>query len=83
MNRLCVAISRARCGLYLFGNHAHLAKASKKGWKVRWFIAWLKFSLPVCKQGASRPPAAAPPPAGAAAAAAGPPPPPPLPPPPR
>ena len=34
MNRLCVAISRARCGLYLFGNHTHLANASKKGWKV-------------------------------------------------
>jgi len=34
MNRLCVAISRARCGLYLFGNHTHLASASKKGWKV-------------------------------------------------
>ena len=34
MNRLCVAISRARCGLYLFGNHAHLATLSKRGWKV-------------------------------------------------
>ena len=34
MNRLCVAISRAHCGLYLFGNHTHLAGASSKGWKV-------------------------------------------------
>ena len=34
MNRLCVAISRARCGLYLFGNQKHLANASSKGWKV-------------------------------------------------
>ena len=34
MNRLCVAISRARCGLYLFGNHAQLGSAFKKGWKV-------------------------------------------------
>ena len=34
MNRLCVAISRARCGLYLFGNQVHLAKCSKNGWKV-------------------------------------------------
>ena len=34
MNRLCVAISRARCGLYLFGNHTHLANSSRKGWKV-------------------------------------------------
>nr|XP_058942771.1 NFX1-type zinc finger-containing protein 1-like [Pocillopora verrucosa] len=34
MNRLCVAISRARCGLYLFGNQTHLANASSKGWKV-------------------------------------------------
>ena len=34
MNRLCVAISRARCGLYLFGNQFHLAERSKKGWKV-------------------------------------------------
>ena len=34
MDRLCVAISRARCGLYLFGNHAHLSQKSKKGWKV-------------------------------------------------
>lgn len=32
-NRLCVAISRARCGLYLFGNDAQLSKASKI-WKV-------------------------------------------------
>ena len=29
MDRLCLAISRARCDLYLFGNHAHA-----KGWKV-------------------------------------------------
>ncbi|XP_068728425.1 NFX1-type zinc finger-containing protein 1-like [Montipora capricornis] len=34
MNRLCVAISRARCGLYLFGNHSQFAAASRKGWKV-------------------------------------------------
>ncbi|XP_078352980.1 uncharacterized protein LOC144637775 isoform X2 [Oculina patagonica] len=34
LNRLCVAISRARCGLYLFGNHAHLGKASRKGWQI-------------------------------------------------
>ena len=34
MNRLCVAISRARCGLYLFGNQLHLVEHSKKGWKV-------------------------------------------------
>lgn len=27
-NRVCVAISRARCGLYLFGNQAQLASAS-------------------------------------------------------
>ena len=32
-NRICVAISRARCGLYLFGNEAQLAYASKS-WKV-------------------------------------------------
>ena len=32
-NRLCVAISRARCGLYLFGNHFQLSEASKL-WKV-------------------------------------------------
>jgi len=42
MNRLCVAISRARCGLYLFGNHAHLAKASRKGWKVVADFMWKK-----------------------------------------
>ena len=41
MNRLCVAISRARCGLYLFGNHTHLAGASKKGWKVGCLCAHL------------------------------------------
>ena len=29
-----MAISRARCGLYLFGNHAHLSEKSKKGWRV-------------------------------------------------
>ena len=34
MDRLCVAISRARCGLYLFGNHVHLSQKFKKGWKV-------------------------------------------------
>lgn len=50
MNRLCVAISRARCGLYLFGNHAHLAKASRKGWKV-WGICGSGFSFPFSKQG--------------------------------
>ena len=50
MNRLCVAISRARCGLYLFGNHAHLAKASKKGWKVRG-IDGFGFSFPVFQTG--------------------------------
>ncbi|XP_020617882.1 helicase required for RNAi-mediated heterochromatin assembly 1-like, partial [Orbicella faveolata] len=33
-NRLCVAISRARCGLYLFGNDAQLSKASKIWKKV-------------------------------------------------
>lgn len=32
-NRLCVAISRARCGLYLFGNDGQLKRASKP-WKV-------------------------------------------------
>ena len=32
-NRLCVAISRAHCGLYLFGNDGQLSKASKP-WKV-------------------------------------------------
>ena len=32
-NRLCVAISRAHCGLYLFGNDVQLSKASKP-WKV-------------------------------------------------
>ncbi|XP_078352981.1 NFX1-type zinc finger-containing protein 1-like isoform X1 [Oculina patagonica] len=42
INRLCVAISRARCGLYLFGNHAHLAKASRKGWKVLSDFMWRK-----------------------------------------
>ena len=50
MNRLCVAISRARCGLYLFGNHAHLAKASRKGWKV-WGIYGSGFSFSFFKQG--------------------------------
>ena len=35
-NRLCVAISRARCGLYLFGNATQFAKAHKKGWEVGW-----------------------------------------------
>ena len=34
MDRLCVAISRARCGLCLFGNHVHLSQKFKKGWKV-------------------------------------------------
>ena len=34
MNHFCVAISRARCGLYLFGNQTHLANRSKNGWKV-------------------------------------------------
>jgi len=34
MNRLCVAISRARCGLYLFGNHSQFGRASQKGWQV-------------------------------------------------
>ena len=50
MNRLCVAISRARCGLYLFGNHAQMAKASKKGWKVRG-IDGLGFSFPFFQTG--------------------------------
>ena len=50
MNRLCVAISRARCGLYLFGNHAHLAKASRKGWKVRG-VYGSGFSCSFFKQG--------------------------------
>ena len=34
INRLCVAISRARFALYLFGNSAALSSSSKKGWKV-------------------------------------------------
>ena len=34
MNRLCVAISRAKCALYLFGNSAALSSSSKRGWKV-------------------------------------------------
>ncbi|XP_015754366.1 PREDICTED: uncharacterized protein LOC107334006 [Acropora digitifera] len=34
MNRLCVAISRARCGLYLFGNNSQFGRASQKGWQV-------------------------------------------------
>ena len=34
INRLCVAISRARFALYLFGNSAALSNSSKKGWKV-------------------------------------------------
>ena len=29
-----MAISRARCGLYLFGNDVHLSRKSKNGWKV-------------------------------------------------
>ena len=29
-----MAISRARCGLYLFGDHVHLSRKSSKGWKV-------------------------------------------------
>ena len=33
MNRLCVAISRAKCALYLFGNRAALSSSSR-GWKV-------------------------------------------------
>ncbi|XP_078352990.1 NFX1-type zinc finger-containing protein 1-like [Oculina patagonica] len=35
-NRLCVAISRARCGLYLFGNQSQLASArvTPNNWKV-------------------------------------------------
>ena len=36
MSRLCVAISRARCGLYLFGNHTQLGRAFA-GWRVGWF----------------------------------------------
>ena len=34
LNRLCVAISRARCGMYLFGNDLTLASKSSGGWKV-------------------------------------------------
>ena len=34
MNRLCVAISRAKCALYLFGNSAALSSSSRQGWKV-------------------------------------------------
>jgi len=45
MDRLCVAISRARCGLYLFGNHAHLSQKSKKGWKVC-FRDYLRYTVP-------------------------------------
>lgn len=38
-NRLCVAISRARCGLYLFGNKGQLeaARVKPNNWKVRIF----------------------------------------------
>ena len=36
-NRICVAISRARCGLYLFGNQAQLEYKSLV-WKVCWVI---------------------------------------------
>ena len=36
-NRICVAISRARCGLYLFGNQAQLEYKSSV-WKVCWVI---------------------------------------------
>ena len=42
-NRLCVAISRARCGLYLFGNDGQLSKASKP-WKVGYDV--LGISIP-------------------------------------
>lgn len=44
-NRLCVAISRARCGLYLFGNKSQLetARATPNHWKVRIFTV-LPFS---------------------------------------
>ncbi|CAH3144169.1 unnamed protein product, partial [Porites lobata] len=45
MDRLCVAISRARCGLYLFGNHAHLSQKSRKGWKVC-NRDYLRFTVP-------------------------------------
>ena len=45
MDRLCVAISRARCGLYLFGNHAHLSQKSMKGWKVC-NRDYLRFTVP-------------------------------------
>lgn len=39
-NRLCVAISRARCGLYLFGNKNQLetARVNPNLWKVGIFI---------------------------------------------
>ncbi|KAK3732599.1 hypothetical protein QZH41_016074 [Actinostola sp. cb2023] len=33
MNRICVAVSRARCGLYLFGNSILLKRKSTRGWK--------------------------------------------------
>ncbi|KAK3732595.1 hypothetical protein QZH41_016072, partial [Actinostola sp. cb2023] len=33
MNRICVAVSRARCGLYLFGNSNLLKRKSPRGWK--------------------------------------------------
>ena len=36
-NRICVAISRARCGLYLFGNQAQLEYRSPV-WRVCWVI---------------------------------------------
>ena len=36
-NRICVAISRARCGLYLFGNQAQL-ECKSSVWKVCWVI---------------------------------------------
>ena len=35
-DRICVAISRARCALYIFGNRVVYAAASEK-WKVRFF----------------------------------------------
>ena len=34
MNRLCVAISRAKYALCLFGNSPALSSSSKRGWKV-------------------------------------------------
>ena len=46
-NRLCVALSRARCGLYLFGNQRTLtaARVKKNYWEVGIYFFFGSFML--------------------------------------